>query len=1050
MSSTCGCCGSPVAPTPVQNRPGLDRVELRIGTHPTFFAEMRARLSSADRPALAGLTTHDPSDPSIALLDAWAAVGDVLSFYQERIGNEGYLRTATERRSLMEQSRLVGYRPRPGVAASVYLAYTIDPSSGPVEIPAGSRVNSVPGPGEQMQAFETSDAIEARHEWNQLGVRQSQPQTGVSILGDGLFLAGTETGLRVGDPLLVDLALGGGLTPYRIRTVEPDHVADRTRVSLETWEGENPALALLGSVARTVSDVARFGVEPGGATARRVLTSLEALRRRYDENDVGAAAAAASATLRLVSAELEAARRHDWVRLIPWLEEAVAQLGVASRLGGLADTSSAVGSRAAERSDEDLGGLLDELAKPPSTPPRGSRQLDRSVEGTFAGNADIYPALLTTMRPAVKDALYGALAHAEATPASQIQVYALREAAPLFGHNAPLEPQYSKGVLTGFREWTPQRDESGDIAYLDRDRPSILAGGPALVTRPAHLHFGKTVLTRILSADSSSREAYGLTGKTTVLQFADDWWSPPNDDETSDKFDQFDILRAATVHCGSELLPLAEAPIATDVCDVEVELDGLYDGLRSGRWMVLAGERSDVPGTSGVRAAELVMLAGVSQRVRTVPAGEESGSEEEPLPGDALHTFVTFAEPLAYCYRRQSVVLHGNVVHATHGETRTEVLGGGDPRRSLQEFTLRQPPLTWVSAPTVSGIASSLQLRVGEVAWHEARSLVELGPASRGFLTRQDDAGATSVTFGNGVHGARLPTGSDNVRATYRNGIGKPGNVAAGQISLLATKPLGVKEVVNPLRASGGADPDDRDQIRKNAPLAVLSLDRLVSTVDYADFARTFAGVAKASAARLSDGSRQLVHVTIAGVDDIPIDLGSDLHRNLTMALYRFGDPHLPLRVEVRELLTLVVSAHVKVLPDYAWDLVEPQVRARLIDTLGFARRELGQDVLPSEVIAAMQAVPGVDYVDLDFLRAVTEEDVVRQLSSQTAANQGATSSGRSPLPPAIGDRSPRRALPAPVVVWPARIVDGAIARAQLAYLQPSIPDTLILNEVAA
>ena len=1046
MSSTCGCCGSPVALTPVQNRPGLDRVGLRIGTHHTFFAEMRARLSSADRPALAGLTTHDPSDPSIALLDAWAAVGDVLSFYQERIGNEGYLRTATERRSLMEQSRLVGYRPRPGVAASVYLAYTIDPSSGPVKIPAGSRVNSVPGPGEQMQAFETSEAIEARHEWNQLGVRQSQPQTGMSILGNDLFLAGTETGLRVGDPLLVDL--GVGPMPYRILTVEPDHAADRTRVGLETWEREDPALAILGFVARTLSDVARFRVQPGGATAKRVLASLEVLSRRYDEGDVGAAAAAASATLRLVSAELEEARRHEWVRLIPWLEEAVAHVGVASRLVGLHNGNSAVRNRAARRSDEGLGSLLDELAKPPSAPPRGSRQLERSVERTFADNADIYPALLTTMRPAVKDALYGALAHAEATPASQIQVYALREAAPLFGHNVPPEAQYSEGgVLTGFKEWTPEIDESGDLAYLDRERPNILAEGPALVTRPAHLAFGKTVLTSIRSADSDSREAYGLRGKTTVLRFADAWWSPPNDGQTSDDFDQFDILRAATVHCGSELLPLAEAPIATDVCGVEVELGSLYDGLRSGRWMVLAGERSDVPDTSGVRATELVMLAGVSQRVQTVPAVEEPGSEEEPLPDDALHTFVTFAEPLAYCYRRESVVLYGNVVHATHGETRTEVLGGGDARRSLQEFTLRQPPLTWVPAATVSGIAGSLELRVGEVAWQEARSLVELGPASRGFLTRQDDAGATSVTFGNGVHGARLPTGSDNVRATYRNGIGKPGNVAARQISLLATKPLGVKEVVNPLRASGGADPDDRDQIRRNAPLAVLALDRLVSTQDYADFARTFAGVAKASAARLTDGSRQLVHVTIAGVDDIPIDLSSDLHRNLTLAL-SFGDPHLPLQVEVRELLTLVVSANVKVLPDRAWDLVEPQLRARLIDTFGFTRRELGQDVLPSEVIAAMQAAPGVDYVDLDFLGAVTEENVVQRLSSQIAGSQGGSSSGSSPLAPTIGDRSSRRALPAPIVVWPARIVGGAIARAQLAYLQPSIPDTLILNEV--
>ena len=70
---------------------------------------------------LAGLTTRDPSDPSIALLDAWAVVADVLTFYQERIANEGYLPTALERRSLLELSRLIGYRLRPGVSASVRL-----------------------------------------------------------------------------------------------------------------------------------------------------------------------------------------------------------------------------------------------------------------------------------------------------------------------------------------------------------------------------------------------------------------------------------------------------------------------------------------------------------------------------------------------------------------------------------------------------------------------------------------------------------------------------------------------------------------------------------------------------------------------------------------------------------------------------------------------------------------------------------------------------------------------------------------------------------------
>ena len=59
---------------------------------------------------LRSLTTREESDPSIALLDGWATVADVLGFYQERIANnEGYLRTATERRSVLELARLVGY-----------------------------------------------------------------------------------------------------------------------------------------------------------------------------------------------------------------------------------------------------------------------------------------------------------------------------------------------------------------------------------------------------------------------------------------------------------------------------------------------------------------------------------------------------------------------------------------------------------------------------------------------------------------------------------------------------------------------------------------------------------------------------------------------------------------------------------------------------------------------------------------------------------------------------------------------------------------------------
>jgi len=84
------------------------------------------------------------------------------------------------------------------------------------------------------------------------------------------------------------------------------------------------------------------------------------------------------------------------------------------------------------------------------------------------------------------------------------------------------------------------------------------------------------------------------------------------------------------------------------------------------------------------------------------------------------------------------------------------------------------------------------------------------------------------------------------------------------------------------------------------------------------------------------------VHVTIAGADEIPIDRNSDLYRSLFAALQDFGDPHLPIQVDPRELLALVLSANVRVSPDYQWDSmdalnsVRPQVVAALLDEFIF------------------------------------------------------------------------------------------------------------------
>ena len=96
---------------------------------------------------LRALTTRDTSDPTIALLDAWAIVADVLTFYRERLTNEGYLRTAQDGRALRELAALVGFQPRPGVSASAYLAYALDKDAAPVVIPQRAKAQTIPRAG---------------------------------------------------------------------------------------------------------------------------------------------------------------------------------------------------------------------------------------------------------------------------------------------------------------------------------------------------------------------------------------------------------------------------------------------------------------------------------------------------------------------------------------------------------------------------------------------------------------------------------------------------------------------------------------------------------------------------------------------------------------------------------------------------------------------------------------------------------------------------------------------------------------------------------------
>ena len=1129
-SDLCGCCEGTdaITPEPVANRPGLAALVNRTGTHATFLETMKARLSGRDYPALGGLTTRAPNDPSIALLDAWAIVADVLTFYQERIANEGYLRTATERRSVLELARLIGYALRPGVAASVWLALELDKDHEVVIQPHEIKAQSVPGPGEMPQTFENVEPLDARYGWNKLQPRLAQPQTLVSIQsvsanGDPrtrLHVKGINTNLKPNDVVLITTSD----LPYRtyhVAEVTPDPANDRTLVIFqEGVKRAQPAheafdaSAIAAAAERyATAELATHGVSPDSKMAQRVTTQLKALSERTRAADITAESAerAVSETLASIAEEKEYAVLAPYPRLANWLTAMIQELNEAAQGVKVAAAREKAFAFAAAISpigpaptaavfsppEDPLRGPMAGLTKRASVPPRNALSLERSLARAFDARTDIGLQLAGAFDSKVRQSLPAALANVKVTPDSTVRAYTFRAVARPFGHNAPpraVLQDGDNGKYTSYHEWTindptgsqdplpessdnpttppglsstentgsraaaagaPPPPHGVNSLYLDAEygiKPDswIVIQGPDVTTKLAPIHLesaGGNVAQQSLAA-------YGVSGKATRLDLGKETWIQDKDD--------FSVVRQTIFYVASEELPLAEAPIEDPICggeDDSIELDRLYSGLQSGRWLVVAGERDDILDESGnkvrgVKAAELVMLAEVTHQVKQAPSGARGYSrygygygQSGLLPGDRTHTFIKLAKTLAYCYRRETVALYGNVVKATHGETRKETLGSGDASRAFQAFTLKQQPLTFVASPTAAGAESTLNVYVNDVRWHEADGLADLAPADRKFVTKTGNDSKTTAIFGNGQRGARLPTGVANVRAEYRSGIGRAGNVMVEQISLLLSKPLGVKGVINPLRASGGADREGRDTARKNAPLTVTALDRLVSVPDYADFARTFAGIGKAVSARITDGRREWMHVTIAGADDIPIDETSDLYRNLLQALRDYGDPYQPVALQARELMLLVVSANVRTLPDYQWETVAKAVRARLLDTFSFERRELGQDVFLSEMIAAIQSVSGVAYVDVDALGGVQEKKTdfdnegrpVRRLLTpkEIAGEANVFLQGA-----AAGKPKPR------VPVNLAGVEGGAMRPAQLAYLTPDVADTLVLNQI--
>jgi len=996
-SDNCGCCAgvSPLTPLDETQPPGQPALALRVGTHGRFRQSMLADL--ADEPSLQGLTTRASDDPAIALLDSWAAVLDVLSFYQERIGNENYLRTATERRSVLELARAIGYELRPGVAASTWLAFTLETAPGaPLEtrIDIGARAQSVPGQDETAQTFETLEAIDAKVRWNALPVLAAEtvpPRLGLRTI----YLAGTATRLQPGDALVIigdERSKDPGNENWdfrrvtRLREVLPADPNDPKDIGYTVVKLDRG----LGSPRR--------GIQPARTNPR-----CYALRAR---------------------AHLFGYNAPDW-RAMP--------ANLRATYLGLADDAKPPISQHAEWP----GFTLADISDPPTSAATGS-----GLFGEYYRGKGFREKVYTNTDPVV-DFNWGTGSPDPAVPADHFSVrwsgWVQAPGSGLFSffvtsddglrlwvdgeliidfwidqgaiersgtarlqanhkHDIRLEYYENGGAASCRLAWSgpgvtkatipSERLYPRDVhtVHLDNSYPKWLPDGWAVLSIPNYEE-----VYRIRTAEDDARADFTISATASRLTLQGE-----NLRETFN-----DHVRSTTAFGQSEPLDWATRPLSGFLQGHLIELAGYEPDLPVDRWLAVSGlVLADLPANvkannrlangdalAAIRlardrkTAELEFEDFSRLTVALAPAAEIVRIQHNDSTGG--RTQLLLDSDLSHAYLPATVRINANLAPASAGDSKQmriqpEPLGSGDGSRRLQRFNLRQGPLTYIAAATPSGTASTLEIRVDGLLWQEAPRFTAPGPTERAYTVRLDENGSATVQFGDGEHGTRLPTGSGNVEARYRVGLGTAGNVKAEQISMLLTRPQGLKAVTNPVAASGGSNAEAGDEARRNAPLRVRTLDRIVSLRDFEDFAAAFTGIGKAQAVWLWDGEQRMVHLTVAGTDAAPLDLNGALYRNLLAAIDGARPPYQPLRVSPCRDLRFGLTAGLWIAADYESDKVLAAAGKALATAFGFGARAFGQPVSGSEVLAALQEVAGVIGADLDRLIQVESGLTVR------------------------------------------------------------------------
>ncbi len=1080
-SPICPCSGSQ-EPLTIFNPPGRDRINYRVGDFISFrHALLRARAGETEltnwRPGASG-------DLAVQMVEWWAYLADILTFYNERIANQDYLRTADLPESVKGLILLLGYRPRPGIGATGTLAALLSGPK-PITLPLGFQIQSKPGPGKQPQVFElgtitlveSPDAISA------------DPVPSPLLLGSGgtsVLLRGVITSIKPGDNLLLlEKGWSGTDRNYAVLTVKSASQEKDPRGNVNT---------------RVVFAEAADQLLTADASDYRLLKSTQSAHVwQYS----------AAQVIQSNQVDLERITRGIKVGdpVLFEVGSALATRGIyfspdGKNLGGGGSTVSVGGPDRTVTTmivyksgvitvfddgnvyyspdGQNLGGggnTITAFSGPPNVVAMivyNGRVLTAFDDGTIYSSPDgtnlggggstaqvyggpIKVATLLAFQTGVIAAfddgnifytsngtnLYGVssttqqLTSATPTfPPGLMVAYGPNQVISMF-RDAPqtliylsnglnllsqqvfseghvfaqaIVPYGAAGVITAIfappvgvtGQTTIYNSPDGQNLTTVPSNTTVVYQGPDQVLEM--IAFGAGVITAFddntvyLSPDGKNLKGGGATiqvygsvpppvallalqngvlaafpapqlALVSVTSYNEVVWfaNPAGTDPTKPPTGSPPPFVIAIPHTNIGFKPAITIPdtqsvrattlvqsswldVGTLIATPSVNLTGTKLSLQTPLPPALLPmtDRNVLLSDKNGNGVEAGGTAGTSDPF-TIGLSNAGGPTDSSWT--SMLSSLDLATPLSVLF---------DLLPVSRGKTvSNEVLGSGDATVAGQEFVLQKSPLTYLQSgdsTSGSGYKSTLKVWVDGVQWKEVPSFYGQPPSAHIFVTREDENNKTHVQFGDGVNGARLTSGLNNVVAAYRYGSGKDAPDAGSLTVILQPKP-GLKAIVNPVPVGGGADPDPPDQIRKYAPQSVLNFGRAVSGNDYETIAAQAPGVARARSYWIWDAAQQRTVVTVYVGDD------QNAVQAAQLALKGADDPNRPVVVSLASTVPVSLSFSLVVDPNYVAADVKAAVTAALIDPdaglFGANVIGIGQVIFESQIYEACLSVPG-------------------------------------------------------------------------------------------